>query len=246
MNLNIIYEPKGAALEYAPLALNLYNGCTHACKYCYCPRALKMKSSEDFFKSANPKINIIDRLKQDAEKLAEAGDTREVFLSFIGDPYQPAEVELKLTRSAIEILKDYNLNFCILTKGGNLAERDFDLLINYPGARFGVTLTLHKPKDLVYWEPEADSPLERIRVLRIAHDIGIKTWASIEPVIDPDQAYDLIEETLYCVDLYKIGKINHVAGVGKEVDWIKFREDVSKMLTDWRTPFYIKDSLRLL
>jgi DNA repair photolyase len=244
--MNIIYEPKGAALEYAPLALNLYNGCTHACKYCYCPRALKMKSSEDFFKSASPKENIIDRLVKDAGKMAKAGDTREIFLSFIGDPYQPAEADLKLTRSAIEILRDYNLNFCILTKGGNLATRDFDLLEDYPGARFGVTLTLHKPKDLVLWEPEADSPLERMRALRIAHDYGIKTWASIEPVIDPRQALEIIDELVYCVDHFKIGKINHVAGVGKQVDWIKFRKDVSSMLRHWDASFYIKDSLRNL
>lgn len=243
--MNIIYETKGAAKEYAPLGLNVYMTCSFGCKYCYCPAILR-KSKADFHKPGEPKKDILYRLTKDAEKLAKAGDTREVFLSFIGDPYQPAEADLKLTRSAIEILKDHNLNFCILTKGGNLAERDFDLLEDYPGARFGVTLTLHKPKDLVYWEPEADSPLERMRALRIAHDIGIKTWASIEPVIDPQQAFDLIEDTLYCVDLYKIGKLNHVADVGKKVDWIKFREDVSAMLTEWRTPFYIKESLRLL
>ena len=33
--LSIIYEPKGAAREYAELALNPYRGCTHRCIYCY-------------------------------------------------------------------------------------------------------------------------------------------------------------------------------------------------------------------
>lgn len=243
--MNIIYEPQGHALEYAPLALNIYKGCTHACKYCYASQAMRM-TPEKYFSNPNPKQDIINLVKKDAEKLAETGDKREILISFIGDPYQPAEAELKLTRSVIEVLKDHDLNFSILTKGANLAMRDFDLLEDYPSARFGVTLTLHKPKSLAYWEPEADGSFERIRALMVAHDLEIKTWASIEPVIDPQQAYDLIEDTLFCVDHYKIGKINHIPALEKSVNWIKFREDVTDMLTEWQTSFYIKDSLRLL
>jgi len=38
----VIYEPKGMALEYAPLACNLYRGCQHGCRYCYAPNCLFM------------------------------------------------------------------------------------------------------------------------------------------------------------------------------------------------------------
>ena len=33
--MKVIYEPKGRAKEYAELAVNLYNGCSHGCEYCY-------------------------------------------------------------------------------------------------------------------------------------------------------------------------------------------------------------------
>ena len=41
--MNVIYEPKGRAREYSPLACNLYMGCTHGCKYCYAPACMHKK-----------------------------------------------------------------------------------------------------------------------------------------------------------------------------------------------------------
>ncbi len=241
--MQIIYEPKGAAREYAPLALNIYNGCTHRCKYCYAPGTLR-KTKEEYFADPRPKKDVIERVKKDAATLADKGDQREILLSFIGDPYQPIEKELKITRSVIEILIDHGLRFSILTKGADLAMRDFELLQDYPKARFGTTLTLHRPKNQIEWEPDADGYFYRRRALMVAHDFGIKTWASVEPVIDPQEAYDIIEDTLYFVDHYKIGKINHCAEYEDTVDWAEFRNKTMNMLEEWEASYYIKESLR--
>ncbi len=35
MMLSVVYEPRGRAREYSPLALNLYRGCSSRCVYCY-------------------------------------------------------------------------------------------------------------------------------------------------------------------------------------------------------------------
>lgn len=31
----LIYQPQGAASEYAKWAINLYHGCSNGCTYCY-------------------------------------------------------------------------------------------------------------------------------------------------------------------------------------------------------------------
>lgn len=242
MNLGVIYEPKGAAREYAPLALNIYRGCTHRCAYCYAPGSCRM-AKDFYFSSANPKDDIISRVESDAKKLSDAGDRRTILLSFIGDPYQPAEGDLRLTRLVIRTLMRYGLEFSILTKGARLAmDRDFELLQDYPWVRFGVTLSLHKTSSLARWEPCCDSVLERLEALRVAHDFGIKTWMSVEPVIYPDEALDIILFSMDFIDHYKIGKINH-CHESEETDWIKFRTHAVNLLSEWEKDFYIKKSL---
>ncbi len=240
--MKIIYEPKGPAKEYAPLALNIYKGCVHGCVYCYAPEACRI-SKEKYFSSANPKEHVVERVREDAVKLAKAHDDREILISFIGDPYQPAEAELKLTMQVIKILIEHGLAFSILTKGGDLAMRDFEIYEDYPGARFGVTMTLHKTQSLARWEPDVDSYLLRRRALQVAHDFGIQTWVSVEPVIYPQEALDIIEDTLLFVDYYKIGRINYFPEFNG-VDWSKFREDAVNTLVEWETNYYIKRSLQ--
>ena len=125
--MEIIYEPSGKAEEYAQLAVNLYQGCDHRCTYCFGPQTLR-KNRETFHSDCKPKENALAKLQRDAEKLNAAGNSREILLSFVTDPYQVIENDLKITRQAIEILIKNNLRFTILTKGGPTAARDFDLL----------------------------------------------------------------------------------------------------------------------
>jgi len=240
--MELIYKPRGRAHEYAPLALNIYKGCEHRCLYCFGPSALQSKR-ENYFNGPNPKKNVLNRLQKDAQSLREKGINKEILISFIGDPYQPAEIDLGLTRQVIEILIQFDLRFTILTKGGIRAERDFDLLENHPKARFGTTLIFTNQKDADYWEPGAASISDRIKAIEIAHDMCIPTWVSIEPVIIPDQALQLIRDLHTIVDHWKIGKINYNKAIEKSVDWIKFRNEVKELLNSIGSDYYLKKSL---
>jgi len=237
--MSIIYEPTGRAREYAPLAANLYSGCAHGCTYCFGPSTLR-KTRDDFHNNVQPKKNALERLRKDAAKLE--GNDHEILISFVTDPYQPAEDIHQITRRAIEILIFHGLRFTILTKGGIRAMKDFDLLKGYDKCSFGTTLVFggDKAKE---WEPSAPSPAERIATIIEAKDQGIKTWVSLEPVIDPDEALQLISVLEHIVDHWKVGKINHWPAIEKAVDWVQFRESAKALLEEIGADYYFKKSL---
>jgi DNA repair photolyase len=236
--MKIIYQPRGKAAEYALLACNYYCFCTHGCRYCY---RLPFVSAQKFHQEGIPKKDAISCLRKDVAKLE--GDTREILLCFVGDPYQPCEMEIGLTRQVIKVLIEYDLHFTVLTKGGTRAVRDFDLLENYDKARFGSTIVFWDQKDADDWEPNAATVADRISAIEVAHNRGIPTWVSLEPVIDPAQALKIIQELHPIVDHWKIGKLNHHKQIEQQVDWLRFRDDVTTLLNDLNADYYLKNSL---
>lgn len=240
MRLKVIYGPDGRAGEYARdgLAANLYKGCPHGCVYCSVPGTLRM-DREEFHKCATPKDDVLAKFESDCHTLIKRGITSgKIFMSFACDPYCPEEKKYGITRGAIEIAHENGFGVDILTKGGKLAKRDFDLLGEKDS--FGVTLTSWDP---TLWEPNAARPEERRENLRQAHERGISTWVSLEPVIYPSSVPGIICETCAYTDLYKIGKLNHHS-FAKAIDWKQFAKDVVEVLDQHGCKYYLKDDLR--
>jgi hypothetical protein len=108
------------------------------------------------------------------------------------------------------------------------AAKDFDLY--GPNDWFGVTLTYDNDTDSKQNEPGAAMPADRIKALEEAHNLGIQTWVSMEPVLDPDQTLNLIEITHEFVDNFRVGKLNHFPEIEAKIDWPKFRNDVEALM----------------
>lgn len=240
----IIYEPKGKALEYSPLAVNLYKGCSHGCKYCYVPGIPPYKFAKNarqaFYSSPSPRAGVLAELERDAKKYR--GDNRLILMSFTSDAYQPIERDHQITRGALEIMTKYGLHPQILTKAGEWAvKRDADIL-KKSGCIWAATLTCDDAEKSLEWEPGAAIPDDRISALEMAHGMGIETWVSLEPVIDPDAAIRLIHATHNFVDLYKIGKLNHHP-LEKTIDWTDFLNRAEDVLNTYSKKRYIKVDL---
>ena len=242
--MSIIYEPKGKALEYSPLAANLYRGCSHGCEYCYVPGIPPYKFIENarkaFYTDPAPRKDILKLLERDAKRMA--GDPRKILLSFTSDPYQPIERKYQITRQALKIMAKYNLSPQILTKAGLWAVmRDADVLIK-SWCIWASTLTTDDEEESLLWEPYAAVPEDRIAALEYAHSVGLETWVSFEPVINPDAVIRMVHRTYDFVDLYKVGKMNHHP-LEKTIDWTAFLKSVEYMLNYYGKERYIKEDL---
>jgi len=240
---SVIYETKGRAKEFCPLAINLYNGCGHKCTYCYVPDFIH-RLREDFNERPVPRVTI-DDIKQSAARWQrkiedEYYPNENVLLCFTCDPYQPLETAGRLTRAAIEILHEHNLRVTILTKAGFLPRRDFDLLT--PADSFAASLTCLRPDESTDWEPGAALPEIRVENLEMASARGINTWASLEPVIHPDWSLMLIHIARKYVDHFKIGTMNY-ATAAVPVNWEEFGNLAILACQDLGVKYYIKKDL---
>jgi DNA repair photolyase len=208
--VKIIYEPKGAALEYSKLALNPYLGCTHACVYCYNNGRHSKKG--EFFKSAKPRMGIILDIIKDLKTLKDkyGNDCPEIQISFLGDAYQPAESTIGLTRLIIQQIIHSNLPFTILTKS-SLILRDLDILAPYRKFRLGISFTTVDQREAAEWEPGTGYVEDRISVMRKFKDLGVKTWVSLEPVMRVESTINVIKKVHYHTDHFWIGALNHMS-----------------------------------
>lgn len=246
----ILYSPSGRAGEYASkgLACNIYNGCVHGCRYCYVPGISRTPREKFHAQSCPAKNDPLERLKQDCQ----VQHSEPIFFSFNSDLFQPEQGPgLYNTFKAIEIVKESGNNLRILTKG--FVDDCFFKRMD-AGDEFGVTLTLCFPRDSFDWEPLAVSPTARIDNLRRAKLGGIRTWASFEPVIDPEQTLKLIRWAAPYLDIAKIGVFNHTKSCNwpsdewkqrvESIDWAEFGRAAIRTCEELGLMYHIKQDLR--
>lgn len=222
-----IYEPKGAAKEYGDLALNIYTGCPHRCFYCFAPSVLR-RDREAFHTNVQPREGIVEATLRQLEKEQITGKL--IHLCFTCDPY-PTGYDTTPTREIIKLLKAYGNHVQILTKG--TGSRDFDLLDG--GDWYGVTL------DGQIEHPGVEAQHRFIDLMH-AHDRGIRTWVSFEPVVDAENVLrDIKSVAQIGVDKVKIGKLNYHHS---DINWKQFGHEAEGLCQRLGLDYTIKDSLR--
>jgi len=227
--MNPIYKPSGRAAEYCEYAINPFLNCTHGCVYCYAPRILH-KTREQFHAPGEPRKGLLAAL----EKQLSIGDFggKLIQLGFLCDPY-PCDMDTSVTREIIKRIKAAGAHVQILTKGGAVAQRDFDLLDDKDW--FGITISGAEDK-----EPKAAPNTERLDNLLEAWNKGIKNWISLEPVFDAQLVYKLIARC-WRVDELKIGKLNYAPS---DIDWSVFGYECERLCKEYGRNYYIKEDLR--
>ena len=233
-----IYEPRGRAREYSPFAMNYFKGCDHGCRYCYVPRMMKVFNPQ--YCHENVSVNM-SGLWKEAERFSKSKNCGEqVLLSFTGDPY--CGLESGETRDVLCAFHEHDIHCSVLTKNPGKAIKDIDIMSDMAYFKMGTTLTLLDPDLSKMWEPGAPIGEERIKALKVFADNGIKTWASFEPVICPDDSLRMLSIVADFIDHVKIGKINNHPQE-RSIDWAKFLKNAVEICRDNGLRFYIKDDL---
>lgn len=208
-NGKAIYNPQGKAGEYSTWACNFYVGCSNMCSYCYCKKGILAKvmgmdhaQLKKCFKNENDALEIFKKeLIQNIFEIKKSG----MFFTFTSDPFLPETTNL--TWRAVAIAYSMGVSCQLLTKRADFIDRlDFSLLAHSlkiahtDKISFGFTLT-----GCDSFEPKASTNEDRIKAMKRLYDLGFKTWASIEPIINLNCSLLMIKQTFEFCDYYKIG-----------------------------------------
>jgi len=258
--MKILSKPKGNAEEYGRWSVNPYIGCPHGCLYCYTKQGIWKNYLGQ--PKAILKKGIVSETHAYHLAMAEILENRELiirdgglFMSFTSDPMykQCRKAFWPIIVSSVQ----EDVPVIVLTKSGNFWNcEEYYWLRSFTEQRslvaFGWTLTGHD--DL---EPNAITNDQRIASMDIIGSEGFHVWASIEPVIDFDASFRMIQQALDAgCEHFKIGLMTKNTKVcrhgftlgGKTFEpynvgqLITFIKNVMK-LTDGRATVYWKQSV---
>lgn len=167
-------------------SVNPYRGCEHGCIYCYARPThsyLNFSPGLDFETQIVAKHNIAQVLQHELSR--PRYEPRLINIGSATDCYQPVERELKLTRALIEVLRESQHPFSLITKSSGV-ERDLDLLAPLAAQRLAavyVTITTLDPVLARRMEPRAAAPHRRLRTIRALAEAGVPVGVSVAPQI---------------------------------------------------------------
>ena len=235
-------------VEYGDYTMNFVQGCAHGCKYpCYAfllkKRFGQIKTYEEW---VHPYLvsNTLEILDREIPRLKDKIES--VQLCFTTDPFMVGYPEIQaMGLAAIRKLNEADIRCTVLTKGilpEELAERSKE-------NEYGITLISMDESYREQFEPGAAPYAERLAALRRLHDLGCKTWVSIEPYPTPnliEQDLKKILKAVSFVDKIIFGRTNYCKDVTSGYpEHKKFYNERAKEVIDFCTEkgiaYHIKD-----
>ena len=192
--------------------MNLYRGCQHGC--IYCDARSQCYQMHHVFEDIEVKENAIELLEA---ALKAKRKSCMIGTGSMTDPYMPLEMELGMTRKALEVIEKYGFGVTVLTKSDKVL-RDLDVLqrINERAkAVVQMTLTTYDEQLCRKIEPNVATTAQRVAALRRLRDAGIPTVVWLCPILPfindtPENIQGILE---YCAEAGVRGIIQFGMGV---------------------------------
>jgi DNA repair photolyase len=167
-------------------SINPYRGCEHGCIYCFARPThawLGMSPGIDFESRLFAKPNAAELLVK--ELSAPGYVPRTLAMGTNTDPYQPLEKKMRITRSILEVLREFRHPVAIVTKSP-LILRDLDILSEMAAmglAKAALSVTTLDRKLARVMEPRAGTPARRLQAISGLAKAGIPAGVMFAPAI---------------------------------------------------------------
>ena len=159
--------------------MNIYRGCSHGCIYCDSRSLCYQIENFDHIRAKQDALRIIrnDLLKKRKRGVIGTGA--------MSDPYNPLEMEHKLTRNSLELINAYRFGVAVATKSP-LITRDMcilkDIQVNAP-VLVKMTITTHDDTLSKIIEPNAPVSSERFLAVKTLSDNGVYAGVLMMPIL---------------------------------------------------------------
>ncbi len=186
-----VLTPASGFLGAYTHTLNPYMGCAFGeggCGvYCYVAESpIGLYAGKPWGQWLKAKVNAAEALRHDLDRVRDPRDVR-VFMSSATDPYQPAEAQLHITRSLLEVFRERPIGLLIVQTRAPLVERDFDLLAAMPFAWLSMTVETDDDGVRRALTPTCPSIERRLQSMRRARALGINVQAAVSPTLPHDR-----------------------------------------------------------
>jgi DNA repair photolyase len=167
-------------------SINPYRGCEHGCIYCFARPShayLGLSPGVDFESRLFAKPNAAMLLAK--ELSAPSYVPRVIAMGTNTDPYQPLEKKMRITRSILEVLRDFRHPVAIVTKSP-LILRDLDILSDMASmglAKAALSVTTLDRKLARVMEPRAGTPARRLQAIQGLTEAGVPAGVMFAPAI---------------------------------------------------------------
>jgi DNA repair photolyase len=167
-------------------SINPYRGCEHGCIYCFARPThayLGMSPGADFESRLFAKPNAAELLRK--ELSAPGYVPKVIAMGTNTDPYQPIEKKMRITRSVLEVLREFRHPVGIVTKSP-LVLRDADILADMARdglAKVALSVTTLDRRLARTMEPRAGTPQRRLAAIKGLTEAGVPTGVMFAPAI---------------------------------------------------------------
>ncbi|MFC4077060.1 SPL family radical SAM protein [Salinithrix halophila] len=180
-------------------SINPYRGCGHGCHFCYARAThtwLGFHTDDSFRNNIIVKRDAAEVLRSELKRGKWKGGG--IAIGTATDPYQQVEGKLGITRSLLEVLREYGIPVGITTRSP-LILRDRDLLSTMRIHSINVSISTLDEEVWKKTEPSSPHPRQRLRMVRELTEAGIPAGVFLAPIMpfltdSDEQLEEVIQE----------------------------------------------------